>query len=100
MCSLGVCVAGNAAAAQSPPPEGSKPCVVIHGKACTFSFALDALEVVGQLASDFIPASRDDKVGGRRGVWRLEAAANQTMQCFAQGRTDTDAHDMLFILLA
>lgn len=48
---------------QGALPEGSAaPCVVINGKALTFSFALDALEVIVQLAQDFIPALPNDKV--------------------------------------
>jgi hypothetical protein len=48
---------------QGSLPEGSAaPCVVINGKAVTFNFALDALEVVAQLTPDFIPALPNDKV--------------------------------------
>jgi hypothetical protein len=44
-------------------PEGSSaPCVVINGKALTFSFALDALEVIAQLSQDFLPPLPNDKV--------------------------------------
>eukprot|EP00775_Hariotina_reticulata_P007116 gene7116-7330_t len=46
---------------QEVAAEGSAPCVVINSKACTFSFALDALDVVAQLRDDFLPLSRDDK---------------------------------------
>lgn len=43
--------------------EGSAaPCVVINGKSLTFSFALDALEVVAQLSQDFLPPLPNDKV--------------------------------------
>lgn len=43
--------------------EGSAaPCVVINGKSCGFSFALDAFEVVAQLSQDFLPPSQHDKV--------------------------------------
>jgi hypothetical protein len=39
------------------------PCVVIDGSSSSFSFALDALEVVGQLAcEDWLPSNRDSKV--------------------------------------
>lgn len=54
---------------QGSLPEGasssaSPPCVVISGKShLSFSFALDALEVVAQLSGDFIPALPNDKVG-------------------------------------
>jgi len=47
--------------------EGSAPCVVINSKACTFSFALDALDVAAQLREEFIPVCRDDKVRGCTG---------------------------------
>lgn len=47
--------------------EGSAaPCVVINGKSLTFSFALDALEVVAQLSQDFLPPLPNDKVRTRR----------------------------------
>jgi hypothetical protein len=36
--------------------------VVINGKALTFSFALDALEVIAQLSRDFLPPLPNDKV--------------------------------------
>ncbi|WIA30517.1 hypothetical protein OEZ86_000601 [Tetradesmus obliquus] len=44
-------------------PEGSAPpCVVIDGASASFSFALDALAVVGQLAAEeWLPSSRDAK---------------------------------------
>lgn len=48
---------------QGSLPEGSAaPCVVINGKALTFNFALDALEVIAQLAQDFLPPLPNDKV--------------------------------------
>lgn len=48
---------------QGSLPEGSAPpCVVINGKALTFSFALDALEVTAQLSRDFLPPLPNDKV--------------------------------------
>lgn len=53
-------------ALQEPLLEGSAaPCVVINGSSCTFSFALDALEVITQISQDFIPSTKADKV--RRG---------------------------------
>jgi hypothetical protein len=49
--------------------EGSAaPCVVINGKSLTFSFALDALEVVAQLSQDFLPPLPNDKVRMCHGV--------------------------------
>jgi hypothetical protein len=36
--------------------------VVINGKSLTFSFALDALEVIAQLSHDFLPPLPNDKV--------------------------------------
>jgi len=57
--------------------------VVINGKALTFSFALDALEVIVQLAQDFIPALLNDKV-----CWKcreLEGALLHAPNCMASG---------------
>lgn len=40
--------------------------MVIDGASASFSFALDALAVVGQLAAEeWLPSSRDAKVGQR-----------------------------------
>lgn len=46
----------------SLPQGAAAPCVVINGKALTFSFALDALEVIAQLSQDFLPLLPNDKV--------------------------------------
>jgi hypothetical protein len=61
-------------ALQGVLPEGAvPPCVVIDGKSSSFSFALDALEVVRQLAcDDWLPSTRDTKV--RRGAGHACAA--------------------------
>jgi hypothetical protein len=66
-------------------PEGSSaPCVIINGKALTFSFALDALEVIAQLSQDFLPPLPNDKVRGafsvssclREGLWHVQARSS------------------------
>lgn len=65
--------------AQGVLPEGSAaPCVVINGKALTFSFALDALEVIAQLSQDFIPALPNDKVCV---VWGMHQAWWDASRC-------------------
>ncbi|KAF8069364.1 TRAF1A [Scenedesmus sp. PABB004] len=51
------------AAPEGGAPAPAAPCVVINARSGTFGFALDALEVAGQLGAEFIPhyAGRDDK---------------------------------------
>jgi hypothetical protein len=63
------------------------PCVVIDGKSSSFSFALDALEVVGQLAcEDWLPSTRDTKVrpagraGSTRRVWACVSAVGDCLR--------------------